>query len=1001
VKELGRGGMGVVYKARHTTLNRDVALKVMLSDFAPNEQDVRRFLREAEACAQLKHPNIVPVFDINDFEGKYYFAMEFVEGTTLLDWSKKEPRSLETIVAIMQKVCDALAYAHQRGIIHRDLKPHNVMVDPQGEPKVMDFGLAKQVDKKVQGAEKTMVGTIMGTPQYMPPEQATGRIDDVDTRSDVYALGVILYELVTGELPINAGSLQELLHKIEHEEPPPLRAKRPDAPWEIEVIVAKAMAKEKAQRFQSAQELADDLGRYLRKEPIRARKASLAYRAKKFVQRNRTGSAIAATVVVMLGIGGWAAYRESRRELEKAVADAEGRIADLGARIAAEKKEGATRSPAEELERLKRIEADLDGLKKAVATAERYGKGDERVLAARDGVRNLSTDYDGLNRETAARLEHDRDIADRRAKATEKVASAKKSREGVKLDLLMPVPEIDKLSGSLDAARGLLMEAVGLDDTDAAGARVELGKNMSAANQLAAKRIVAQRRHDFEDSLQAGKDKLDAARALTLEDDEQAAERGERDAAGLKFQDAAADFQRAYGIEPTEDAKKGIVDATLEDATVLVEDQHEFAMARRAIARVEKLAPLERVDRMRRLIRREEAKAKNFTDLVEKARGSRAGGHFGPAAELFKQALEIDPERRDLQVGYALSKARALCEEKRHLEELPLVMQAVNVAESPSDQADAEGERARVLAEFADRATEAGRIGDAVRIVDQALKSRDDPDVRRIKVELTGRQKVARGMVFVSEGPFRFSLRTEEDTAVAAFLIGETEVTNAEFKAFVEAGGYTMPELRRLWPKGAEEHLAKGDFHSRDKLTPGPAGWVGGKPIPGTEDLPVVGVSWYEAWAYAAFRGMRLPTEVEWEKAAVYDRASRRSLPPPWERAAAEWGTWDEVWAAYFGFFDERRPGSTVEGPKPVKVEVGKRRDGKPVFDQSPCGAYDMYGNVHEWVAERMPDGRVIARGGSFLSRLPDRSAPTRRYQARPEFREEHVGFRLATEAPD
>src|SRR5207249_3704632 len=134
---------------------------------------------------------------------------------------------------------------------------HNVMVDPQGEPKVMDFGLAKQVDKKVQGAEKTMVGTIMGTPQYMPPEQATGRIDDVDTRSDVYALGVILFELVTGELPINAASLQELLHKIEHEEPPPLRAKRPDAPWEIEVIVAKAMAKEKAQRFQSAQELSE------------------------------------------------------------------------------------------------------------------------------------------------------------------------------------------------------------------------------------------------------------------------------------------------------------------------------------------------------------------------------------------------------------------------------------------------------------------------------------------------------------------------------------------------------------------------------------------------------------------------------------------------------------------------------------------------------------------------------------------------------------------------
>jgi formylglycine-generating enzyme required for sulfatase activity len=226
---------------------------------------------------------------------------------------------------------------------------------------------------------------------------------------------------------------------------------------------------------------------------------------------------------------------------------------------------------------------------------------------------------------------------------------------------------------------------------------------------------------------------------------------------------------------------------------------------------------------------------------------------------------------------------------------------------------------------------------------------------------------------------------------VPAFLIGETEVTNQDFARFVAAGGYTDAGLRGVWPEEGRALLDAKALTGRDGA-PGPADWVGAKPLPGSDDLPVAGVSWYEAVAYAAWRAaverapFRLPSEVEWEKAAVYDRSRRREVAP-WTPA-----DWDRFWSPYF---------DRVDGAKAVKTPLGKGPDGAPLLDRSPCGAYDMYGNVHEWIAERAPDGRAILRGGSFLSRLPDRAAPTCRKTPRPDYRAEIVGFRLATAAPE
>jgi formylglycine-generating enzyme required for sulfatase activity/predicted Ser/Thr protein kinase len=996
LKELGRGGMGVVYKAHHVTLNRDVALKVMLGGSDANEQDTRRFLREAEACAALKHPNIVPVFDISDFNGQYYFAMEFVEGVTLLDWSKSEKRSIESVVTLMRKVCDALAYAHQRGIIHRDLKPHNVMVDAQGEPKVMDFGLAKRLDAggKTPGAEKTVVGTIMGTPQYMPPEQATGRVDEVDTRSDVYALGVILFELIAGELPIDAQSLQELLSKIESYDPPPLREKRPECPWELEVIVAKAIAKEKAQRFQSALDLAEDLARYERKEPILARKASVVYRARKFVQRNRTGSAIAATVLAVLAIGGPLLYREQHARVDALVATAKKLAAEAERHLDAGKAEVAQLAATEAVERVKKLGDEVERAKGAIGAAIAEGGPNVELQPFMNG---LDVTYGELSRKQQERLAAEVELEKRRSKAAALVADAKGQRTAIAaaVEKIASAADGDAATRALNEATEKLLQARGLDEqnTDVKDELAAVIKLEKRAGEIVSK---LRQFEQYREAMADGARKLRAARGLAMEHEIADVEDAGPDEVSNAFIDAALAFERALTFDNTSaDAKKGIVDATLEDASYGIAMTNDFKIARRAVRKVERLDP-ERAKKFLDATNRAEASSQKYERLVAEARADRTRGNFRAALASYDQALAISSDDRALQFGARICKARVACLEGRHLDELVMIEEAAQLAPTQVEQAEVEAERARNLKELLDdaqRALDGGRGPEAAATVERVLKYHpDDAGARRLKVELAGRQRALPGFVFVSEGAYHYSLAAGQETAVPAFLLGETEVTNAEFQKFVAAGGYFEASLRRHWPDEARALFDQYGFVGRDG-TPGPASWVGGKPLPGTDLLPVAGVSWFEAMAYVSWRSSvdgvkyRLPTDVEWEKAAVYDRGARREIARPWTPAE-----WDRFWSPYF---------DRAEGAKPVKASFGTGPDGAPLLDRSPCGAYEMYGNVHEWVAERTPDGRAILRGGSFLSRLPDRSAPTRRFPARPEFRAEIVGFRLATAAPE
>lgn len=264
LKELGRGAMGVVYLGKDPTINRFVAIKAMRLDQVDARDEKKditeRFFREAESTGRLMHPNIVTVYDAGKEDGVGYIAMEHVDGTTLVNCCRKESLlPVQRVVEIAAEVAEALDYAHRQGVVHRDIKPANLMVTTNGTVKVMDFGIAR-----IASSKKTQTGTIMGSPSYMSPEQVSGA--KVDGRSDIFSLGVVLFELLTGTVPFDAENVSAVLFKIAHETHPSVRGIRPELPSWAETILDRALQKEPVNRYHRARDLAQDLRKY-RVEP--------------------------------------------------------------------------------------------------------------------------------------------------------------------------------------------------------------------------------------------------------------------------------------------------------------------------------------------------------------------------------------------------------------------------------------------------------------------------------------------------------------------------------------------------------------------------------------------------------------------------------------------------------------------------------------------------------------------------------------------------------------
>ena len=284
IEEVSRGAMGVVYKARHHTLGRVVALKVMIAGEHASPDQVTRFDKEARAAAKLRHPNIVPIYDVGNVDGKRYFTMDFIEGTPLDVLISSHALIPRRALEIASEVADALAYAHRHGVIHRDVKPGNIIVDRAGRPQIMDFGLAKQVDSDTKF---TKTGTTIGTPSYMSAEQARGENARIDHRTDVYSLGAVMYEMLTGRPPFTGETMMNIVMKVIHDEPVPLRRLNAKLHRDIQTIVLKAMEKDVGRRYPTMAELADDIRRYMAGEMIAARPAGPFRRVAKLVRKHR------------------------------------------------------------------------------------------------------------------------------------------------------------------------------------------------------------------------------------------------------------------------------------------------------------------------------------------------------------------------------------------------------------------------------------------------------------------------------------------------------------------------------------------------------------------------------------------------------------------------------------------------------------------------------------------------------------------------------------------
>ncbi len=306
LEEVGRGGQGVVFRARQKSLNRTVALKVISLGQWASKAHLKRFRLEAEAAARLEHPCIVPIHEVGERNGSCYFSMKFVEGGQLDEVVRRKSMSVRQAAELIAKIARTVHYAHEHGILHRDIKPGNILLDAKGEPHLTDFGLARLVESE---SSVTQTLDVLGTPSYMAPEQAVGNNAAISSVTDVYGLGAVLYQLLTGQPPFAGGTTYETIKLLLDTEPRQPRQLNPKIDRDLSTICLKCLEKDPKRRYPSALALAEDLERWLKHEPIQARRTGLFVRGRKWVQRNPTSALLAASLIALAAAAGWIIWK--------------------------------------------------------------------------------------------------------------------------------------------------------------------------------------------------------------------------------------------------------------------------------------------------------------------------------------------------------------------------------------------------------------------------------------------------------------------------------------------------------------------------------------------------------------------------------------------------------------------------------------------------------------------------------------------------------------------
>ena len=883
VRRVAEGGMGVVFEARDLNLNRVVALKVMRGGSLASRSRRRRFLAEAEAAAALHHPNIVPIHQISEVGGYPFYTMDYVEGAVLDAWVRDNAASPRQIAEMLRRVADAVHHFHLRGIIHRDLKPDNVLVDGAGEPKVIDFGIAKKISGEFESdASWTVEGEVLGTPHYMPPEQASGRVDDIDTRSDVYALGAILYQLLNEGRPPYHGvrGAANIVLAIQNEDPSALRlASSEDR--DLEAIVAMAMAKERERRYQSAFELAQDLERYLSYAPIVARPASLGYRLRKLIRRHPL-SAVGVLGVAFL-LASALTYRSferrrQAREVERRMGEArQAPLSERARRFA----EVLVFDPGNPL-----AQAELD---KAELAFERERDQERQRLA--------------LERERERRQADLRLLEERRqrevAEATLKEQQARQQQQ------LLEEAERERKRAQDEAL---------------------------AANEARARQLLEQAR------AAEGEDRLGAYAALTD---------------GLVL---VPESRGAIGAELGQE--KLALCLALADAAL---KRDQVGLARFWLGEAGKLqAASRRRGDLERLAAEVDARSSGLTQVAAAQAAIRAG-QWRVAREKLAQArsrgVQESALAEDLQLVLArcseegltrLTRARALLETQPG-EALGVAHQALSFLAPPLSTTPAK----ELIAECALRLRkEAQREAWQLWSVPS---SRPQAPLRLRQVARQVSEESSAAALLEREARLRERLLRDPALASRVVLLPELpelgvgpvylqayEVTNEEFKSFVDARGYARVEL---WDPQAVELRASFLDATPGDPQPGPRTWrQGSYGDEANRTRPVCGVTFWEARAYARWLSLRgdqswrLPRAAEWRAAGAFDPQSGALRSYPWGQ--------------------EFRLDALPRSSQPLPVQTNP-------LDRSPLGASDLAGSVAEWVLAGRTEVPAL-KGGAF-----------------------------------